>query len=183
MCTAYQKRWLYWGIDRGGGSWLWNKSKDSYAIPPIGLLSKGYAESIHCNTGLPVFFLTWGREDDSGSIYIAGCFFINPTLFIQVQHLLLYGPMKDIFLPPELIGDHYSSHLFSWRMVFNGFFASGRGLVSDDGCCCQSSLWSFHSCYSFCTGLFKYLHKQFATNCSAELLGFCMQYFGRIRSA
>lgn len=181
MCTAHQKRWLHWGISHGRGSWLWNKTKGSYAIRPIGLLSKGYAESIHCNTGLPVF--PYLREDDYGSTSIAGSFFINPTLFISVQHLLLYEPTKDIFLPPELTGAHYSSHLSSRRMVFNCFFASGRGLVRDDGCCCQSSLWSFHSCYSSCTGSFKSLHKQFATNCSAESLGFCMQYFGRIRSA
>lgn len=69
MCTAHQKRWLYWGIDCGRGSWLWNKIKGSYAIPPIDLLSKGYAESIIATRDSQFFpYLREGRTTLAVSI-------------------------------------------------------------------------------------------------------------------
>lgn len=128
-------------------------------------------------------FCPYLREDDSSSICTAGSFLINPTFFIQIQHLLLYEPTKGIFLLLSSL-EPIIAHMASAEEWFlTGFQHKAEGQSVRMGCCCQSSLWSICSCYSSCTGSFKSLHKQFVTNCSVESLGFCMQYFGRIRSA
>lgn len=95
-------------------------------IPMLSLLnyflSKDYAESTHGNMGPPFF----SSLEGGGLHMYLYCwkFFNKPYLF----HLdtLLHETMKGIFLALELTGAHYSSHGFSWRMVFNFFWIRQR---------------------------------------------------------